>query len=270
LTSSQKHRLAEMTFREFEARLAEAHPVVVIPLGSQEEQGPTCPMGDYQLTEVIADRAAAKAGAVVAPVLPFGYADYFRPVPGGIALRAETFAAVLEDIAVNFLDHGLDRIVILNGHSGNAPLIDLVQRRLKAERDVIVPALHLWRSIPDSLFSELYGADAPRAKGHGADPLTSVALHLVAEQTRPDLAEQPGPFGTMIGLPTSGLAAVSFEGVDVQVPVDVTDRTANGITGGDPSLASADKGARIVDHLVDLSAAFIRHLSTVDTGTKET
>lgn len=268
MTHPAKHRLAEMTFREFEARLPEA-PVIVIPLGSQEEQGPTCPMGDYQLTEVVADRAAQEAGAVVTPILPFGYADYFRPVPGGIALRAETFAAVLDDIIVNFLEHGLSRIVILNGHSGNAPLIDVAQRRLKQARGVIIPAVHLWRSIPPSLFAELYGEDAPRAKGHGADPLTSVAMHLVPGQMRPDLAETPGPFGDIIGLPTSGLAGVTFEGVEVSVPVDVTDRCQNGITGGDPTLASADKGARIVDHLVALSVALIDHMQKVDPHTKQ-
>ncbi|MEM0907875.1 MAG: creatininase family protein [Pseudomonadota bacterium] len=263
MTAAAKHRLAELTFREFEERLADP-PVIVIPLGSQEEQGPTCPMGDYQLTEVVADRAAQDANAVVAPILPFGYADYFRPVPGGIALRAETFIAVLEDIIVNFLDHGLSRIVILNGHSGNAPLIDVTQRRLKHSRGVIVPAVHLWRSIPPALFEELYGEDAQRAKGHGADPLTSVAMHLVPDQMRLDLAETAGPFGHVIGLPTSGLSGVIFQGVEVSVPVDVTDRCNNGITGGDPSLASADKGARIVDHLVGHSVALINHMKATD------
>lgn len=260
-----------MTFREFEAILPEK-PVIIIALGSQEEQGPTCPMGDYQLTEVVADRVAAEAGAIVAPIMPFGYADYFRTVPGGIALRAETFCAVLEDMIVNFLDHDLNRIVILNGHSGNAPLIDVTTRLIKRDRSVMVPAIHLWRSIPDTLMASLYGDAAGRAKGHGADPLTSVAMHVLPEKMRPDLAEDPGTFGTLLGLPTSGLAAVKFEGVDIALPVDVTDRTSSGITGGDPTVASADKGAAIVDHLVGLSVAFIRHLQGVDprTGTKST
>lgn len=264
-----KHRLAEMTFREFESRLEEDPPVIALALGSQEEQGPTCPMGDYQLTEIVADRAAAEAGAVVAPILPFGYADYFRTVPGGIALRPQTFAAVLEDMAVNFLDHGLDRIVILNGHSGNAPLIDQVQRKLRSERRVIVPAIHLWRAIPETLWTELYGEKAAAAKGHGADPLTSVAMHLIPDQMRPDLAEEPGAFGRMLGLPTSGLAAVRFEGVDISVPVNVTDHTSSGITGGDPRLAAPEKGARIVAHLVALAAQLMRHLKTAETRIKE-
>lgn len=261
---TEKHRLADMTFREFEARLSEK-PVIIIPLGSQEEQGPACPMGDYQLTEVIADRVAEASGAIVAPIMPFGYADYFRAMPGGIALRPETFMGVLEDMIVNFLDHGLDKVLILNGHSGNAPLIDVTIRKLKAERDVLVPAIHLWRAIPDSLFKSLYGDDLPKAKGHGADPLTSVYLHLMPEKMRPDLQEAPGEFGEMLGLPTVGLGAVRFEGVDVSLAVDVTDRCQNGIAGGDPAVASAERGAAIVEHLVGLGTRFVAHLKDADT-----
>lgn len=254
-----KHRLADMTFVEFRERMAE-RPVIVLALGSQEEQGPTCPMGDWRLTEIVADRAAERAGAIVAPILPFGYADYFRSVAGGIALRPETFSMVLEDMIVNFLDHGLDRLLVLNGHSGNAGLIDQTVRRLRRERGVLVPAIHLWRSIPAALWRQLHGADADRAKGHGADPLTSVYQALLPELTRPDLAEAPAPGGELMGLPTAGLGAVRFEDVDIALAVDVTDHCANGIAAGDPSLSSADKGARIVEHLVALCASFIQRL----------
>ncbi|MGP1397971.1 MAG: creatininase family protein [Inquilinaceae bacterium] len=266
-SETRKHRLSDMSFLEFRARMAE-DPVIVLPLGSQEEQGPACPMGDYMLTEVIADRAAEAAGAVVAPILPFGYADYFRPVAGGIALRPETFRMVLEDMVVNFLDHGLNRILIVNGHSGNAGLIDQTLRAIKRDRGVLVPAIHLWRSIPPKIWADIHGDDAARAKGHGADPLTSVYRHLFPDLMRPDLAEAPGEKGAMLGLPTTGLGAVSFQGVDVALAVDVTDRCGNGITDGDPALASADKGERIVDHLVAWCAAFIRHLQGAETRVK--
>lgn len=267
MTSTKKHRLAEMSFVEFQDRLVE-QPVMVITLGSQEEQGPSCPMGDYQLTEIIADRAAKAAGAIVAPVIPFGYADYFRSVPGGIALRAETFSMLLEDMIVNFLDHDLCRILILNGHSGNAALIDQTVRRLRRDRNVLIPALHLWRSIPASLWQELYGTDANAAKGHGADPLTSVYMSLLPDMMRPDLAQAPDPGGRLLGLPTTGLGTVNFEGVDVSVAVNVVDHCANGIASGDPALASADKGERIVQHLVDLSSRLIEHMKTAETTTK--
>ena len=54
-----------------------AKPVILLPLGSHEDQGPHAPMGDYLLAEKIAELAAIRASergarTLVAPVLPFG------------------------------------------------------------------------------------------------------------------------------------------------------------------------------------------------------
>jgi creatinine amidohydrolase/Fe(II)-dependent formamide hydrolase-like protein len=37
----------------------------------------------------------------------------------------------------------------------------------------------------------------------------------------------------------------------------VTDVTDNGITGGDPSVASAEAGKRIVEHIVGIASDFV-------------
>lgn len=263
---SKKYRLAEMTFVEFRERMAD-DPVILIPLGSQEEQGPMAPMGDYMLTDIIAGRVAEAAGAIAAPIMPFGYADYFRPVPGGIQLKPETFRAILLDILENFLDHDLKRLVILNGHSGNYPLIDQTIRLVKRTHGVIIPCINLWRLMTPALWRELHGDFAGAAFAHGGDPLTSVSLHLVPELMRMDLITKEETKGTMLGLPTVGLAGVRFRDVEVAVPVDITDRCGNGIAGGDPSRSNAKIGRKITDYLVDYCTAFIRHFATIDPTT---
>ena len=264
----RKHLLKDMTFLESRERLKE-EPVILLPLGSQEEQGPMAPMGDYMITEVIAGLIAREADAVAAPTMPFGYADYFRPIPGGIAFRPATFCAVLTDVLENFLDHDINRIVIVNGHSGNNPLIDQTVRRIKQQRGVLVPHIPLWRSIPEALWQELHPGRGSAALGHGGDPLTSVYLHLFPELMRMDLIELEEKKGELLGLPTAGLAAVKFRGVDVGLAVDITDRCGNGIAGGNPLNSSAEIGRRIVEHLVDFVAAFVRHFKTVDPRTSD-
>jgi creatinine amidohydrolase len=259
----KKHRLSDLTFVEFRERMAE-DPVVLIPLGSQEEQGPHAPMGDYMLTDALAGRIAEKADCITAPIMPFGFADYFRPVPGGIALRAETFAAVLEDILVNFLDHDLRRLVILNGHSGNFPLVDQVIRKLKRKRGVVLPCLNLWRLMTPEAWRSVHGENVAKASGHGAEPLTSVYLHLFPELMRPDLITLEEGKGQMLGLPTSGLNAVRFQGVEVNIPLDITERCGNGIASGDPRYGSAEIGEKIAAWLVDFCADFVRHMKSLD------
>ena len=79
-----------MTFLEFRARMAE-DPVIILPLGSVEVQGPCNPLGDFMLAVRIAAIVAERTGAIAAPCMPFGFAEVFRDVPGGMQLSADTF-----------------------------------------------------------------------------------------------------------------------------------------------------------------------------------
>ena len=106
-----KLRLAELTATEAREALAE-NPVILLPMGSHEDQGPHAPMGDYLLADAIAERIAARASTrgtacFLAPVLPFGGADYFGSSPGGIALGQATLHAVIADMLAALLRQGL-------------------------------------------------------------------------------------------------------------------------------------------------------------------
>ncbi len=263
---AKKHRLKEMTWIEFGERLEEDDPVILLPFASQEQQGPHAPMGDYMLTERIVDMVAAKSGAIAAPIIPFGYADYFRPFAGGIQFRPETFRAVLEDICENFLNHGLGRIVIMNGHGGNIALIDQSVRAIKEDHNIWIPCLNLWRMLTPEKWKELHGERAGEASGHGGDPMTSVYLHLFPDLMRMDLIRKEER-KTVLGLPPSGLNAVEFQGVDVNLPLDIDDICDSGIAGGNPTLSSAEIGKRIVDHIVGLSVDFIEYFKKQTTKT---
>jgi creatinine amidohydrolase len=258
-----------MTFREFEA-LIPGNPVILLPLGSQEEHGPTAPMGDFMITEALALRVAERSGAIVAATLPFGYAEYFRPIPGGIQLRAASFCAVLRDIADNFLDHGLTRLVILNGHSGNAPLIEQVTRAIRSDTGVVVPSINLWRVQTAEVWAEAYGVPNKQGFGHGAEPVVSVYAHLFPALMRPDATEAPRNGKRFMGFETAGMAGVKFHGIDVAMPLDVTDITDNGITGGDPGMMSAEAGQRIAAHIVAFAADFVAAFRDATPATRET
>ena len=95
----RKLRLAEITQGEAKEILPR-NPVILLPMGSFEDQGPHAPMGDYLSADAIAERIARRATArgvetMIAPVLPFGGADYFGSMPGGISLTQPTLRAVL-------------------------------------------------------------------------------------------------------------------------------------------------------------------------------
>ena len=251
-----KLRLGELTSAEARTLFA-ARPVILLPLGSHEDQGPHAPMGDYLLAERMGELIAGEAvrlgvQALVAPVLPYGHADWFGSAPGGIALSSATFRAVLGDVLGALLRHGLDRIVLLNGHGGNVAAIQEVTLKLKRERGVTIPSLYLWRAARDFLPPGKPGS------GHGGEPLTSLYLHLFPALVRPDLMTPPAPAGQVLGLPVADFGQARFEGSAIDLPMEYDAIAPSGVTV-DPSGASAEQGRRMAEGLTTLGARFIRH-----------
>lgn len=261
-----KYRLGELTGGEMRA-LASAAPVILLPLGSHEDQGPHAPMGDYLSAERVAERIAERATAegtrtLVAPVLPFGGADYFASMPGGISLSQDTLRAVLGDMLGCLLRHGFVRLIVVNGHGGNVQAIHDVTQRVWMERLLLIPSLYLWR-VGYGLLPEILGADtARRASGHGADPLTSVAMALFPELIRTDLIPAPSPPPVVHGMTVSGFGTASFEGTEIAVPLELEHIAPNGVWGGDPRLSSPQTGAVLVERLAGIGARLAAHVAS--------
>ncbi|MCV6575361.1 MAG: creatininase family protein [Cohaesibacter sp.] len=252
----KKVRLADMTRVEF-AEEQKNDPVILIPLGSIEQHGPACPMGDFILADKLAERIARETGALCAPTLPFGHADYFHAVPGGVALRAETFRSVLRDICENFLEHGLTRLVIINGHGGNKPLILETLRDLRREWDVILPSISLWGNIPLDVWGEACPDLGKAQFGHGAEPVASLYMRHAPELMRLDLAQDFDGKKAYRCFPAIGVGGASYRDLAIQLPMNIDDVNDDGLTGGSLAGACAERGEVFEAALTARIAAFI-------------
>ena len=253
-----------------EAReLLASNPVILLPMGSHEDQGPHAPMGDYLLAEKIAELAAlqaTKAGTrtLVAPVLPYGGADWFGPMIGGIAISQGTLTAVIAEMVDSLHRNGLTRIIVINGHGGNVGPISEVARELYQRERIVLPSLYLWR-IAYGMLPGIVGAEkSAKVSGHGADPLTSLGLHLFPELMRPDLipAGKPMKRDPILDLPFTGLGTASFDGAEVGVPHEYDEVYHDGVGKGDPTLCSAETGVKLAEKLTDVCARFITHFAS--------
>ncbi|MGX1744621.1 creatininase family protein [Bosea sp. NPDC055353] len=252
-----------------EAReLLASNPVILLPMGSHEDQGPHAPMGDYLLAEKIAELAAlqaSKAGTrtLVAPVLPYGGADWFGPMIGGIAISQSTLTAVIAEMVDSLHRNGLTRIIVINGHGGNVGPISEVARELYQRERIVLPSLYLWR-IAYGMLPGIVGAEtSAKVSGHGADPLTSLGLHLFPELIRKDLipAGKPMKRDPILDLPFTGLGTASFDGAEVGVPHEYDEVYHDGVGKGDPTLCSAETGAKLAEKLSDVVARFVAHFA---------
>ena len=244
------------------------NPIILLPMGSHEDQGPHAPMGDYLLAEKIAELAACRASergvpTLVAPVLPFGGADWFNPMIGGIALSQATLTLVITEMVAALHSNGLTRLIVINGHGGNVGPIAEVARTLYLRERMVLPSLYLWR-IGYGLLPGIVGPEkTAQVSGHGADPLTSIGLHLFPELMRPDLMPQANSLkrDPQLGLPFTALGAASFQGAEVAMPHQYDEVYTLGVAKGDPNLSSAETGAALTEQLTEICASFIAHFA---------
>ena len=260
--TTPKVHMGTITGGEARALYAE-NPVVLLPMGSHEDQGPHAPMGDYLLAEKIAELAALRATergtrTVVAPVLPYGGADHFGSMIGGIALSETTLTSVIADMVAALHRHRLTRLIVINGHGGNVGPIATVTREVHRRTGMLIPSLYLWR-IGYGLLAGIVGAEKAKAvSGHGADPLTSIGMSLFPDLIRTDLIPPAKKLksNAALGLPYTALGAASFEGAEIGLPIEYDEVYNEGVGGGDPKLSSKETGAALVEKLTDICARF--------------
>jgi creatinine amidohydrolase len=253
-----KRLLEEMTFLEFAEAMKEDR-VILLPFGSQEVQGPCNPMGDFMLSRELALRVAANADALVAPTVPFGYADFFRNIPGSIQLSASTFQGLAKDMVLSLLDNGCRRLLILNGHTQNSSLLEIALREIRRETGYAIPWMNIWMSVSWKTLTSAHGDKAKAAFGHGCDPLGSVCEYFFPGLTRRSEATNTGTGKTFMGMTTRGLGAVAVNDVVVNMPLRVQEH-CDFVTSGDPALSNAAAGEKIVNQLVADISQVVRHL----------
>lgn len=113
-------KISEMSWQQVEDYL-KLDDRAVLPLGSTEQHAGLSLSVDSILAEKMALDAAEPLGLPVFPVLAYGLTPYFSAYPGTVSLRADTYVRLVRDILDSLHRQGFRRIVIVNGHGGNAP-----------------------------------------------------------------------------------------------------------------------------------------------------
>ena len=113
-------RISDMNWMQVEAYL-QHDDRAVIPLGSTEQHAYLSLSVDSILAERVAVEAAEPLGVPVFPVVAYGLTPYFGAYPGTVTLRVETYTRLVGDLLDSLARSGFRRLLLVNGHGGNAP-----------------------------------------------------------------------------------------------------------------------------------------------------
>jgi creatinine amidohydrolase len=139
-------RISAMHWQQVEAYLRRDDRAV-LPVGSTEQHAMLSLCTDNILAERVAVEAAEPLGVPVFPVVSYGITPSFRAFPGTLSLRVETFLRVVRDILDGLYAQGFRRIVVVNGHGGNAPGQALLDEWL-GDHDGAQAKWHNWWNAP--------------------------------------------------------------------------------------------------------------------------
>ncbi len=236
LTGASAHAgqyLGELTWEEAERALAET-PIVVIPFGAgAKEHGPHLPMKTDELVlQYLSDAAVEHRNVLIAPPVLHGWFPAFRGYPGTEVANPQTFQNYVGEVAESLVRHGARSLVFLNTGISRATGLPLsiVAREVRVSHDI--PTLVVsW----DDLETEEADAFYEQKRGGHADEMeTSIVLFL-----RPDLVKMERAEQNYRSEPSEqiGYAPGKF------------DRLNETGVFGDPTLANADKGRKMLDHM---------------------
>lgn len=219
--------------------------IAVLPVAAIEQHGPHLPV--YTDT-CIADGMIRRS----IELLPDGIPVTFLPVqaigksnehiasPGTLTSTWETTTKLWLDIGDSVHRAGIRKLVVVNSHGGNVPMVDIVARELRVRHEMLVVAT-AW-----SRFGLPEGISAPEEAFygiHGGDIETSIMLHLRHDLVRMDDARdfrsaQLDMMAEFKQLRAHGPVQFGWKAQDLN-PAGVV---------GNAAAATAAKGKAVVEH----------------------
>lgn len=234
----------EMTTADFSAGDT-ASWIAVLPVAAIEQHGPHLPLSTdtaiahgqiARVCELLPDDLPV----TFLPVQQIGKSDEHIDFPGTLTASPETLVRLWGEIGESVHRAGVRKLVLINSHGGNVPVLDIVARDLRVKFSMLAVATNWLRfGQPDGL----YPAEEFSYGIHGGAIETSIMLHL-----HPDLVamDKAGDFRSAQTEFIAEFSHLRAHG-PAQFGWKTQDLNPAGALGN-AAIATADKGEASLDH----------------------
>lgn len=239
--AAKEYRYNRLTWPEMNEAI-EMQKVVLLPTGSTEQHGRHLPLDtDVFLVESVCMEVGRRAAdrVLVLPTVAYGLNMHHIDFPGTIHIEPETFIAFCLNITKSVAYHGFQKILLVNGHGSNGPLVDLVARKtVLATRSLCAAVGYIGLAM-----DAFEAVQETPVVAHADEFETSLYLHLAPERVRADQAAAGSDVvGTFLSSDSTPNYPVRFN--------DFWGRWTQRGVHGDPTAATPEKGKLIFEAAV--------------------
>ena len=245
--------LGEMTWEGARRRFAETD-IVLLPVGALEQHGPHLPLDlDAWDADHLCRRVAARCAdpkPLVLPLIPYGVSYHHDDFPGTLSVGPDTLAQFVYEVGMAAARHGARKLVIVNGHGGNAPALQLAAQKVNRDARIFTCV-----DTGETSDTEIDALAETRNDVHAGEIETSTAL-----ATRPHLVDESRLAPSVPEFSSRYLAFSSASSVEWY---EHTARISESGVLGDPTRASREKGEAMWELMVRHLVRFIEMLKTL-------
>jgi creatinine amidohydrolase len=171
----------------------------IIPVGSTEQHLEHLPLcHDLASCIYVAREVALKLypQVVVAVPMNIGISEHHMMHKGTLSAKPGSFLAILYDACESLIRHGIDNILILNGHGGNvAPINASINQFRRRFPEINIHNCSYWDFTPGDLVEKLMVTKS--VPGHAQEYETAFALAIFPDDVRADdMDNENAKFGT--------------------------------------------------------------------------
>jgi len=226
----------------------------LLPVGAIEQHGPHLPLDTDAFDAAYLAKRVAEACSdpkpLVLPLIAYGVSYHHEAFKGTISINNDTLANLVYDVGISVAKNGIKKLVIINGHGGNAPSLNFAAQRINQDAQVFV-CVDTGETSDVDVDSLI---ETPNDV-HAGEIETSTSLAIRPEWVRMDRVQMEVPEFTSRYLDFSSKRGVAWYAHTHKI-------SASGVMG-DPTKATAEKGekmwALIIGHLVN----FVDQLKTM-------